>query len=113
MPFDGGDDSVLQGDDMLPQEGSEPLTPSSGCWTAAINKILKDGYEQLKNTLMTIIAQTLLSAQQVLDGWYKTHGCVIYIMNCWNSYARYLLKHEEQECRRLSLPSDTQSTWFI
>ena len=90
MPFDGGDDSVLQWNNMLPQEGSDPSTPSSGCQTATVNKILKDGYKQLKNTLMTIIAQTSLSAQQVLDGWYKTHGCVIYSMNCWNSYARYI-----------------------
>ena len=113
-PFAAGDDSVpLEDDSMILPEGSEPSTPTSGRRTALVNKILSDGYEQLENTLTTIISQTSLTAQQVLDGWYKTHSHVIYSTNRWNSYSRYLAKHKEQECRRLGLPSDTQSTSFI
>ncbi|KAF8430676.1 hypothetical protein L210DRAFT_838085, partial [Boletus edulis BED1] len=69
--------------------------------------ILTEGYDQLKKTLMDLIAQTSLTAQQVLDGWSKSHGRIINGTNHWNSYAKYLAKHEEQERCRLSIVTPT------
>ncbi|KAF8131916.1 hypothetical protein EV363DRAFT_1164439, partial [Boletus edulis] len=78
--------------------------------SARVNKILTEGYDQLEKTLMDLIAQTSLTAQQVLDGWSKSHGRIINGTNHWNSYAKYLAKHEEQERCRLSIGSDDPIT---
>ncbi|KAF8121400.1 hypothetical protein EV363DRAFT_1186188 [Boletus edulis] len=93
-----------------PAEGSLLSTPTLGRRSARVNKILTEGYDQLEKTLMDLIAQTSLTAQQVLDGWSKSHGRIINGTNHWNSYAKYLMKHEEQERRRLSIGSDDPIT---
>ncbi|KAG6371476.1 hypothetical protein JVT61DRAFT_9508 [Boletus reticuloceps] len=109
-PF-GHKSGVLHEDNTsLPQDESEPSTPISGRRSARVNKILNEGYEQLEKTLTNLVAQTSLMAQQVLDGWCKSHGHIINGTNHWNSYARYLTKNEEQECRRLGLPAETPIT---
>ncbi|KAF8122079.1 hypothetical protein EV363DRAFT_1183542 [Boletus edulis] len=93
-----------------PQEEGQLSTPSLGRRSARINKILTEGYYQLEKTLTDLTAQTSLTAQQILDGWSKSHGRIINGTNHRNSYAKYLAKHEEQERCRLSISPDDPIT---
>ncbi|KAF8127439.1 hypothetical protein EV363DRAFT_1172524, partial [Boletus edulis] len=69
--------------------------------------LLNEGYEELERVLTNVMAETSLTAQQIMDGWHKSCGRSINGTNHWNLYARYLAKNEEQERRRLGLPTNT------
>ena len=89
---------------------SEPSTPTAGRRSAAINSILNEGYNSLKDILTQLVDKTALSPQQIMDGWHKSKGRVINGINHWNLYTKYIAKHKDQERRRLGLPADVLST---
>ena len=88
---------------------SEPSTPTAGHRSAAINSILDEGYNSLEDILTQLVNKTALSLQQIMDGWHKSKGRIINGINHWNLYMKYIVKHEDQERRRLGLPADVFS----
>ncbi|KIM68033.1 hypothetical protein SCLCIDRAFT_85680, partial [Scleroderma citrinum Foug A] len=68
--------------------------------------ILDEGYNDLENILTHLVNKTALFPQQIMDRWHKSKGQVINRVNHWNLYAKYLVKHEDQERQRLGLLSD-------
>ena len=92
----------------------KPVTPTAGCRTTFINSILKQGYNDLENTLTQLVDKTSLTPQQIMDGWHKSKGRAINGINHWNLYTKYFAKHEAQEQRRLVIPADvlSKSTYF-
>ncbi|KAF8127382.1 hypothetical protein EV363DRAFT_1172502 [Boletus edulis] len=93
-----------------PDGGDVPSTPTSGRRSARVTALLNEGCEELERVLMNVMAQTSLTARQIMDGWHKSRGRSINGTNHWNLYARYLAKNEEQERRRLGLPTDAPIT---
>ncbi|KAF8120235.1 hypothetical protein EV363DRAFT_1070768, partial [Boletus edulis] len=79
---------------------------TSGRRTAVVNASLSAGYDELEAVLTKLVEQTNLSAQQILDGWHKSRSRPVSGTNHWNQYTKYVMRHEEQERRRLNLPQD-------
>ncbi|KAF8429926.1 hypothetical protein L210DRAFT_3651902 [Boletus edulis BED1] len=113
---DSADQAIVlhteEGDEMQagPDGGDVPSTPTSGRRSARVTALLNEGCEELERVLMNVMAQTSLTARQIMDGWHKSRGRSINGTNHWNLYARYLAKNEEQERRRLGLPTDAPIT---
>ena len=76
---------------------SEPSTPTSGQRMTIVNATLSAGYDELEAILITLVEQTNLPMQQILDGWHKSRLCTISGINHWNQYMKYAMRHEEQK----------------
>ena len=71
-----------------------------------VNAVLTAGYDDLEAVLVRLVEETNLTTLQILDGWHKSRSCTVNGINHWNHYTKYAMRHEEQERRRLGLPTD-------